>query len=617
MARIPLVSEFKPQGIDKAIKEFKKLETTGQKVGFALQKAFLPAAAALGALTVAAGASVKAAVEDAAQQEELARQLKATTGATDEQVAANEAFIASMELAVAVSDAELRPALGNLVRGTGDLTSAQDLLAISLDIAAATGKDLNAVTEAMAKAAQGEMTALKRLDPSLTAVIASGADADEVFTALSETFGGAAANAADTVQGRFERMQIQLANASEAIGYALLPIIEALLPKLEAMATFVGENTDLIIGIGAAVGTFATFIVAANMAMKAWSVIGAITTAVNTQMSWSFTTLQAASGLIVFTALIGVFVILQKKFDIFGKAVDALTWYFQTWWDVVKWVIGNVIDAINLLIRAWNKLPLVDDIPEISKDFLDMGDAAEDGAAAAIPAMEEVAEVVGSAEGELERFKNQFENTGRKMSDVARYEIDPVTQRLDGMRGVVDMVDLELQGLYNTLKREDAADAFKATIDELQDKLGTDEFEGALRDAKLEVFALEQQVGGFSSAVAQEFQLALDLNDFERLDLLILSIKENWSAFSGQRFASFDQGQFTSLDPFYEAIRNMDPALRDALGTPIPTGRSSTGISVQVNMPVGSNGADVVRSIEKYSRRTGGVNIPVSGSVRS
>jgi len=617
MARIPLVSEFKPQGIDKAIKEFKKLETTGQKVGFALQKAFLPAAAALGALTVAAGASVKAAVEDAAQQEELARQLKATTGATDEQVAANEAFIASMELAVAVSDAELRPALGNLVRGTGDLTSAQDLLAISLDIAAATGKDLNAVTEAMAKAAQGEMTALKRLDPSLTAVIASGADADEVFTALSETFGGAAANAADTVQGRFERMQIQLANASEAIGYALLPIIEALLPKLEAMATFVGENTDLIIGIGAAVGTFATFIVAANMAMKAWSVIGAITTAVNTQMSWSFTTLQAASGLIVFTALIGVFVILQKKFDIFGKAVDALTWYFQTWWDVVKWVIGNVIDAINLLIRAWNKLPLVDDIPEISNDVRDMGDAAEDGAAAAIPAMEEVAEVVGSAEGELERFKNQFENTGRKMSDVARYEIDPVTQRLDGMRGVVDMVDLELQGLYNTLKREDAADAFKATIDELQDKLGTDEFEGALRDAKLEVFALEQQVGGFSSAVAQEFQLALDLNDFERLDLLILSIKENWSAFSGQRFASFDQGQFTSLDPFYEAIRNMDPALRDALGTPIPTGRSSTGISVQVNMPVGSNGADVVRSIEKYSRRTGGVNIPVSGSVRS
>jgi hypothetical protein len=617
MARIPLVSEFKPQGIDKAIREFKKLETTGQKVGFALQKAFLPAAAALGALTVAAGASVKAAVEDAAQQEELARQLKATTGATDEQVAANEAFIASMELAVAVSDAELRPALGNLVRGTGDLTSAQDLLAISLDIAAATGKDLNAVTEAMAKAAQGEMTALKRLDPSLTAVIASGADADEVFTALSETFGGAAANAADTVQGRFERMQIQLANASEAIGYALLPIIEALLPKLEAMATFVGENTDLIIGIGAAVGTFATFIVAANMAMKAWSVIGAVTTAVNTQMSWSFTTLQAASGLIVFTALIGVFVILQQKFDIFGKAVDLLTWYFRTWWDVVKWVIGNVIDAINLLIRAWNKLPLVDDIPEINKNFLAMGDAAEDGAAAAIPAMQDVAEVVGSAEGELARFKNQFENTGRKMAEVARYEIDPVTQRLDGMRGVVDMVDLELQGLYNTLKREDAADAFKATIDELQDKLGTDEFEGALRDAKLEVFALEQQVGGFSSAIAQEFQLALDLNDFERLDLLILSIKENWSSFSGQRFASFDQGQFTSLDPFYEAIRNMDPALRDALGTPIPTGRSSTGISVQVNMPVGSNGADVVRSIEKYSRRTGGVNIPVSGSVRS
>jgi len=617
MARIPLVSEFKPQGIDKAIKEFKKLETTGQKVGFALEKAFLPAAAALGALTVAAGASVKAAVEDAAQQADLERQIRATTKATDDQIASVNDYIAATELAVGVSDSELRPAFENLVRATGDITEAQDLMALALDISAATGKDLEGVTENLTEGFQGEVGPLKELDKSLTTMVESGASAEEVMAQLAETFGGAAAASTETVAGRMELMQIQMANASEAIGYALLPIIEALLPKLETMATWVGNNTDLIIGIGAAVGTFAAAIVAANIAMKAWSIISGLTAAINGVLATSFTVLQVASGLVIFTALIGVFVILQKKFDIFGKAVDALTWYFRTWWDVVKWVIGNVIDAINLLIRAWNKLPLVDDIPEINKDFLDMGDAAEDGAAAAIPAMEEVAEVVGSAEGELARFTNQFEKTGRKMSDVARYEIDPVTQRLDNMRGVVDMVDLELQGLYNTLKREDAADAFKATIDELQDKLGTDEFEGALRDAKLEVFALEQQVGGFSSAVAQEFQLALDLNDFERLDLLILSIKENWSSFSGQRFASFDQGQFTSLDPFYEAIRNMDPALRDALGTPIPTGRSSTGISVQVNMPVGSNGADVVRSIEKYSRRTGGVNIPVSGAVRS
>ena len=94
MARIPLVTEFESRGIDRAVKEFKRLEKTSQKVGFALKKAFLPATAALGGLTAAAGLSLKAAAEDSKQQAELARQLKATTRATDSQVAAVENFIA-------------------------------------------------------------------------------------------------------------------------------------------------------------------------------------------------------------------------------------------------------------------------------------------------------------------------------------------------------------------------------------------------------------------------------------------------------------------------------------------------------------------------------------------
>lgn len=608
---VPIVSEFVPTGIDKAIKEFKNLDGTAKKVGAGLEKAFLPAAAALGALTVAAGASVKAAVEDAAQQADLERQIRATTKATDDQIASVNDYIAATELAVGVSDSELRPAFENLVRATGDITEAQELMALALDISAATGKDLEGVTENLTEGFHGEVGPLKELDKSLTTMVESGASAEEVMAQLADTFGGAAAASTETVAGRMELMQIQMANASEAIGYALLPIIEALLPKLEAMATWVGDNTDLIFGIGAAVGAFAAAIVAANIAMKAWSVISGLTAAINGVLATSFTVLQVASGVVIFTALIGVFVILQKKFDIFGKAVDALTWYFRTWWDVVKWVIGNVIDAINLLIRAWNKLPLVDDIPEISKDFLGMGDAAEDGAAAAVPAMQEVAEVVGSAEGELARFKNQFENTGSKMAEVARYEIDPVTQRLDGMRGVIDMVDLELQGLYNTLKREDAADAFKATIDELQDKLGTDEFEGALRDAKLEVFALEEQVGGFSSAIAQEFQLALDLGDFERLELLILSIKENWSSFSGTRPPTFSDWGLDNLTALQLESLARTTAIETGV-TNIAGGFGGVVSSVTINMPEGSNPDDVVNAMVRNGRRRGAATFPVN-----
>jgi ATP/maltotriose-dependent transcriptional regulator MalT len=153
--KVPILSEWNPKGLDKAKADFQKLEKTSEKVGFAMKKAFLPATAALGALTAAAGASLKAAVEDAAQQEELARQIQAVTGATDEAVAANEQFIAQMELATSTSDAVLRPALGNLVRATGNVTEAQELLGIALDISAATGKDLNTVSEALSQGIPG------------------------------------------------------------------------------------------------------------------------------------------------------------------------------------------------------------------------------------------------------------------------------------------------------------------------------------------------------------------------------------------------------------------------------------------------------------------------------
>ena len=44
---IPIVSEFDGKGIDKAIKEFKQLETVGEKAQFAIKKAAIPAAAAI------------------------------------------------------------------------------------------------------------------------------------------------------------------------------------------------------------------------------------------------------------------------------------------------------------------------------------------------------------------------------------------------------------------------------------------------------------------------------------------------------------------------------------------------------------------------------------------
>ena len=57
MLSIPIISEFDGKGIDKAIKQFNQLETVGEKAQFAIKKAAVPAAAALGAVTAALGAA--------------------------------------------------------------------------------------------------------------------------------------------------------------------------------------------------------------------------------------------------------------------------------------------------------------------------------------------------------------------------------------------------------------------------------------------------------------------------------------------------------------------------------------------------------------------------------
>ena len=74
--------------IDKAIKEFKQLETVGEKAQFAIRKAAVPAAAAITAVAGALGLAAKAAAEDEQQQAILANTMQNVVGATDATVAA-------------------------------------------------------------------------------------------------------------------------------------------------------------------------------------------------------------------------------------------------------------------------------------------------------------------------------------------------------------------------------------------------------------------------------------------------------------------------------------------------------------------------------------------------
>ena len=117
-------------------------------------------------LVVAAGAAVKfvqAAIEDEASAKRMATQFRNSAGATKSQIAATEQWISAQGRAKGVADDDLRPALSNLVRATGDVGKAQKLAGLAMDISAGTGKDLGAVSTALAKAQNGNVGALSRL----------------------------------------------------------------------------------------------------------------------------------------------------------------------------------------------------------------------------------------------------------------------------------------------------------------------------------------------------------------------------------------------------------------------------------------------------------------------
>jgi hypothetical protein len=187
--------------------------------------AFAAAAAAIGAY---AAAAIKNAAADEAAQRNLALTIENTTTATSKQIAGVEDYISKTSLAIGITDDQLRPAFGRLVRSTKDVEEAQRLLNLALDISSATGKPLETVANALGKAYDGNLTSLSKLGLGLDASILKSKDFDLVFQSLTGTFGGFAENEAQSTEKAFARIKIASDEVQEQIGTALLPLIQEL-----------------------------------------------------------------------------------------------------------------------------------------------------------------------------------------------------------------------------------------------------------------------------------------------------------------------------------------------------------------------------------------------------
>ena len=268
---VDIISAFDGTGIRSAIEEFKKLETTSEKAQFAIQKAALPAAAALAALSAAAGFAVKAAIADQQEQEKLALTLRNTTNATNEQITANEDYIASLAANSTFTDSEMRPALEALVRTTGDLSTAQSSLRLAMDISAATGQGLVEVSSALARAHTGNYRALQMLSPMLRDNIKEGQSLDQIFKELTETFGGSAEAMGETTAGQLTKLKNQIGELQESFGMALLPVVEAIVPVFASLAQFAQENRTAFLALAGVLATLSAAIVSVAAVTKIYT----------------------------------------------------------------------------------------------------------------------------------------------------------------------------------------------------------------------------------------------------------------------------------------------------------------------------------------------------------
>jgi hypothetical protein len=327
------------KNLDTGSKEVEGFGGKLEKFGKIAAAAFAAAAAAAAAYAVKLAVDgVKAAIEDEAAQNRLANALKNVTGATEAQIAAVEEQILKTSLATGVADDQLRPALQRLATATGSVTKSQDLLTLALDISAATGKDVESVSNALAKAYEGNTSSLSRLGVGLSTAEIKTLGLQGTVEQLAETFGGSATVQANTFEGQIQRLKVGFDEAKESVGAALLPTLQRLLdyfintviPKfiefkdaaLRPVTDAIARNKDALTTLYNFIKDFVVPVLLNNLG-SALGFIG-----------------KVAGGIL----------------DVIGAVVNG-----------IKSAVNFAIDAINVLIRAYNAVPLLPNVSTISK----------------------------------------------------------------------------------------------------------------------------------------------------------------------------------------------------------------------------------------------------------
>jgi len=206
-------------GLRGQFEKFRKDAVTGFGLGAGIG-VFNLAQQALGSVVNVMGDAVGMALEEEAGISRLDAALKANIDSWDGNRDAIEEVINARE-ELAFSDGEQRDSLSKLVSVTKDVNEALGLQAVAMDLARLRGMDLASASELIGKVSAGNLGILSRYG----IVLEKGATATEALAEIQRRAAGQAEAYAQTTQGKLTTAQIELENAMETVGTALLPIV--------------------------------------------------------------------------------------------------------------------------------------------------------------------------------------------------------------------------------------------------------------------------------------------------------------------------------------------------------------------------------------------------------
>ena len=288
----------------------RSLSGFGDKLNRMVGPALIGAAAAAGTFAVALAVDgVQAAIQEEAELAKLSTTLNNLGFA--EQTDEVNSFIDELQYASAVSDSTLRPAYSRLLTSVNDVTQAQKLLELALDVSAGTGKSLETVTNALGKAYDGNLGALGKLGAGIDASTIKSKDLDGAMAQLSSTFSGQASAAAGTLQGQMKILSISFDELKESFGTGFLNGMLGASGSLNEFSMLLRDSQEMAEDLGEGVGELAVEILQlTNDAWKAYKAFDAWTN--NTNM-----------GKVV--GFLGDLLNLANPFSLLRKALEDVT----------------------------------------------------------------------------------------------------------------------------------------------------------------------------------------------------------------------------------------------------------------------------------------------------